>query len=135
MQPGREGNSETVEVAGAHVVSAVPEADDDRSCEGKYNQIFSIHLPLKPTSEAGYGRQSVASSQQGVGNFSNEAPLPYPIAECKALAEEENRFCNGMKKNAEELMDLSTLANRYLQQSQDEPPPIIDESSPPSEIQ
>lgn len=96
---------------------------------------FSPYIyPLKLTSEAGYSRRSVAFPQQGVGDFSNEAPLPYPVAECEALVEEEDRFCNGMKKNAEELMDLSNLANRYLQQSQDEPPPIIDKSSPPSEI-
>ncbi|KAG8938085.1 hypothetical protein FRC00_005346 [Tulasnella sp. 408] len=90
--------------------------------------------PLKPTSEAGYSRRSVALPEQGVDSFSNEAPLPYPIAECEALAEEEDRFFSGMKRNAKELMDLSNLANQYLQQSQDEPPPIIDTSSPPSEI-
>ncbi|KAG9032097.1 hypothetical protein FS837_002813 [Tulasnella sp. UAMH 9824] len=67
--------------------------------------------------------------QQGETSIVNQTPQ-YPITECEELAEEDTRFRNGMKKNVEELVQLSEIANRYLQES----PPTIDRSTSPSQM-
>ncbi|KAG9041620.1 hypothetical protein FS837_012028 [Tulasnella sp. UAMH 9824] len=67
--------------------------------------------------------------QRGRTSIVNQTPQ-YPITECEELAEEETRFRNGMKKNVEELVQLSEIANTYLQES----PPTIDRSTSPSQM-
>ncbi|KAG9034956.1 hypothetical protein FS837_002082 [Tulasnella sp. UAMH 9824] len=113
------------------IASSLVNAHDKQRVSDAFRQYLSLRADAE---YKGYSSRRVAFPQLGAGSSSNEAPLPFPIAECEALAEEEARFCDGMKGNAEQLMDLSTLANRYLQQSEDKPPPIIDKSSPPSQI-
>ncbi|KIO21793.1 hypothetical protein M407DRAFT_217585 [Tulasnella calospora MUT 4182] len=124
VQLGSEGVSKTLEATDLQVKPLDLEADDDGNCEGK----------LAP--ETGNSGASVVLPQQGDATSFNETSvnLTYPTAECEALAEEEARFCSGMENNVEELVNLSNLANQYLQKSHDQSPPIINESSSPTEI-